>query len=378
MSPEQKGRPGRLRNAALGVVLATIAGLLAFGAPAHAATAAARTPATPATTTVGADSGSVAGVSPGVAATMKGTGPAAQQKALAAYWTPARMKAAIPDGALQARLGHVPTSTPAKPTTTVPLGAPGRVAPAAGKVGTAGGGVTPDAYYPNYPVGAPPAATNGKVYGTYYINGSYIDYQCSATVVNSESKAEVWTAGHCVTESGTWAVNWAFVPNCYNNGAGGCVAPFGVWYAYQLWSKTAYINNNNDLANDVGTAVMYRNSGILIANYLGGQGIEWNYPVGQAVSAFGYPVPSFTGVDLVQENGTVFNFGSVSGTDCMVNYMTPGSSGGAWLAAFNGSYGYINGHNDFKYNAYPQYMCSAYYGDQVGSLFNQVRVISPP
>jgi hypothetical protein len=60
----------------------------------------------------------------------------------------------------------------------------------------------------------------------------------------------------------------------------------------------------------------------------------------------------------------------------MSSNMTGGASGGAWLISFNGEYGYINGHNDFKYNNYPQYMFSPYYGDQVASLFNAVKNMS--
>jgi hypothetical protein len=178
------------------------------------------------------------------------------------------------------------------------------------------------------------------------------------------------TAGHCVTEAQTWAVNWWFVPNCYNDGSGGCTAPFGWWAAQQLWAPTAYFDND-DVADDVGAAVMYPDNGWQIASYLGGQGIEWNYSVGEYVSAFGYPVPGYTGVDLVEANDYTNDYGD--GTVDMFNNMTPGSSGGPWLASFNGSYGYIDGHNDFRYPADPQYMWSPYYGNQVANLYGSVQ-----
>jgi hypothetical protein len=91
--------------------------------------------------------------------------------------------------------------------------------------------------------------------------------------------------------------------------------------------------------------------------------------------AFGYPqAPPFNGQYLVGDNGYTYNGGG--GTIYMVNYMTGGSSGGAWLNWFNGQWGYINGHNDFKYTNLPQYMFSPYYGNQVASLYNTVRGIS--
>ena len=91
--------------------------------------------------------------------------------------------------------------------------------------------------------------------------------------------------------------------------------------------------------------------------------------------AFGYPQAApFDGCCLVGENGYTYDGGG--GTIFMVNYMTGGSSGGAWLNFFDGNWGYINGHNDFKYNTLPQYMYSPYYGNQVASLYNTVRNIS--
>src|SRR6266852_2295884 len=100
---------------------------------------------------------------------------------------------------------------------------------------------------------------------------------------------------------------------------------------------------------------MNRTGGWRITDYLGGQGIAWNYPTGQYVHALGYPQASpFNGCCLVEDDGYAYNAGG--GTIYMVNYQTGGSSGGPWLAWYSNGWGYINGHNDFKYNGYPQYM----------------------
>jgi hypothetical protein len=252
---------------------------------------------------------------------------------------------------------------------TQPQGQSGQVAPSAPKQepkATGASGIQPMAYYPNYPVGHPVARTYGKVFFTSF----GVNYVCSATVVNTEGKSEVWTAGHCVSDGAAWNYNWTFVPN-YASG----YAPYGYWYAYQLWTTTAWFYNNNDFANDVGSAVLYRNNGWRITDYLGGQGIIWNYPIGLYAYAFGYPQASpFNGCCLVAEQNYTYNGGG--GTIFMVNYMTGGSSGGAWLTYFNGQWGYINGHNDFKYNSLPQYMYSPYYGNQVANLYASVRYIS--
>jgi len=326
-------------------------------------------------TATAGQAGAVSGpaqLSPDVAAGAQGVGPDAHARALAAYWTADRMKSARPDSEMPSVKAQS-SAAQAKVATSKPDGTSGKVSPTAPAAEPKGapqaktdGGAAPAAYYPNYPVGHPVARTSGKVFFTSF----GVDYVCSGTVVNSEGRSEVWTAGHCVSDGAAWNYNWTFVPN-YASGS----APYGYWYAYQLWTTTAWFNNNNDFANDVGAAVMYRNSGWRITDYLGGQGIAWNYPIGYYMYAFGYPHASpFTGCCLTAENNYTYDGGG--GTIYMLNYMTGGSSGGGWLNFFDGNWGYINGHNDFKYNTLPQYMFSPYYGNQVASLYNTVRGIS--
>ncbi len=312
-------------------------------------------------------------LSPNVAAMVKGTGPDARAKALASYWNAARMRSAKPDSQMPSLKAHAATKPSAAGTTKV-SGPPTRISgtssattPKTADPGASGRGTRPSAYYPNYPVGSPVARTAGKVFFTSF----GVNYVCSGTIVNTEGKSTVWTAGHCVSDGGAWNYNWVFVPN-YASGS----APYGYWGSYQLWTTTAWLNNNNDFADDVGASIMYRNTaGSRIADYLGGQGIAWNYAIGYYMYAFGYPQASpFNGCCLVEEQGSTYDGGG--GTIYMLNYMTGGSSGGAWLNWFDGNWGYINGHNDFKYNGSPQYMYSPYYGNQVANLYNAVRYIS--
>jgi hypothetical protein len=349
-----------------------VAGTMTAGMAAVAGTAASAAPAAP-----GRSAGVVSGstrLTPEAAKLATGTGVDAQQRALAAYWTPARMMAAKPDSELPsvkagAAHNNKKTSGATKPQGTAQRvsGAAPTVEPKVTSPGSApSSGISPMAYYPNYPVGHPVASTSGKVFFTSF----GVNYVCSGGIVNTEGKSEVWTAGHCVSDGGAWNYNWVFVPN-YVAGW----APYGYWYSYQLWTTSAWFYNNGDFANDVGSSVMWRNNGWRITDYLGGQGIAWNYPIGYYMYAFGYPAAyPFDGNYLVAEEGYTYDGGG--GTIYMVNYMTGGSSGGYWLNWFDGNWGYINGHNDFKYTAYPQYMFSPYYGNQVGSLYNAVRYIS--
>ncbi|WP_117211787.1 trypsin-like serine peptidase [Allorhizocola rhizosphaerae] len=312
--------------------------------------------------------GGLAALSADVAATAR-PGVAGAHEALARYWTPERMKSALPDSELPAVKGAKarPGGSPARPQGAAQK--IGGATPVATPEVIAQGGPGTQAYFPNYPVGHPVARTYGKVFFT----ASGLNYVCSGTIVNTEGKSTVWTAAHCNTSGQTWHYNWTFVPNYYNG-----VAPYGNWYAYQLWSTAAFFHDNNDLANDVGAAIMYRDGGWRIADYFGAQGIAWNYPIGYFMNAFGYPqgLP-FTGCCLVgEQNYTYDGAGFWAGTIYQTNFMTGGSSGGAWLNWFDGNWGYINGHNDFKFTVLPQYMFSPYYGNQVAGLYGAVRNIS--
>lgn len=322
---------------------------------------------------VAAKAGTVSGVaklSAEVARNVQGSGVEAEHRALTAYWNPARMKAARPDTempVMKAAAGSARKAAQAPPgagrqgTPQKIAAAPPKAAPQAGPVGP-----STQAYDPAYPVGHPVARTVGKVFFTSF----GVNYVCSASIVNSEGRSTVWTAGHCLSSGAAWNYNWTFVPN-YVNGS----APYGYWYSSNLTTTTAWFYNNNDYANDVGAAVMTSNNGVRIADYLGGQGIAWNQPVGGYVYAYGYPQGSpFNGCCLYAEEGYTYDGGG--GTVYMVNYMTGGSSGGPWLGWFDGNWGYVNGHNDFKYNAYPEYMFSPYYGNQVADVYNAVRYAS--
>lgn len=347
----------------------TVVAVIAAGMTAVAAPTAAN--AISPTLTTAATVSSSSHLSAEVARTVKGTGFAAVQQALAAYWTPSRMKAALPDSALpalQAGAAMARTSLRTGAATTVP-GAAEKIAAYAPTVTPRASvpGVLPRASLPGYPVGHPTARTNGKVFFTSFGQ----NFVCSGAIVNTEGKSEVWTAGHCVSDGGAFNTNWVFVPN-YVNGS----APFGVWSSASLTTTTAWFNNNGDFANDVGAAVVFRNNGVRITDFLGGQGIAWNQVVsGNLVFAFGYPqAPPFDGSSLFLEQGVTSDGGG--GTIFQANAMTGGSSGGPWLLGFDGNFGFINGHNDFKFNNLPQFMYSPYYGDQVAAVYNAVRNIT--
>ena len=304
-------------------------------------------------------------LTPAVKKLMKGSGAAAEAKAVEAYWTPARMKAAKPldTSDLFKHSGTAPrqTSKAEKPQGPAKSVAPAKSA-AAPRAVKNGSDIEAQTTYPNLPYYHPAARTNGKVFFTR--NGG--NYVCSGSIVNSEGKSLVWTAGHCVVDGQVWDSNFTFVPS-YSNGS----RPYGTWYARQLTTTSGWYYNR-DFSQDVGAATVYRNFGYRITDYLGGQGIMWNQTPNYYTCAFGYPQAwPYNGASLVQACGNTGNAGN--GTIYMYSGMTGGSSGGGWYRNFNGSWGYVNGHNDFIYTNAPVWMYSPYYGTQVANLYNAVR-----
>jgi V8-like Glu-specific endopeptidase len=298
-----------------------------------------------------------------------GGGASAQANALrvATFWTPARLKAARNLDAIAAS----PAAVRAAQAKAHPDGPAGRIGGRA-----ANHGLRPL----DGPIGQPwpgssgsaPATTTGKVFFTDHLGGWW---QCSASTVNSNGLNVVFTAGHCVfgTAGGelpageTWHSNWEFIPD-YNNGS----APIGVWTANQLWTLTNYVNNG-DFGDDMGAAVMNTNNGRHIVNVVGGQGFAWNWGANLAVDDLGYPAqPPFTGGTLEFCTGTEYTspfFSSTIGLACNFN---GGSSGGPWLAFFNGTWGDVNGVNSYTDSGAPGNIFSPYFGNNAINLYNAV------
>lgn len=364
------------RASAAAVTAALVAGvsLAASATSADASSAARLKPSSPASAVSHVNS-----LSPAVRKTAKGSGFDAEAKAAANFWTAARMKSAKPLDMV------VVKGAPPKPLAAVSHGKPTTIQPSAPGGRSASGKMAPTWSYPNLPVYQDTARTNGKVFFTRTYGGQTWSYQCSGAIVNTEGKSTVWTAGHCLYGNAdgdtarkpkVWDTTFIFVPAYVNgswpsSGAATASAPFGAWYAKSMTSLNGWINSGN-FAYDNGAVTVGRNSaGYRIADYLGANGLQWNASPNYWADAFGYPAKSpFNGQLLVKASGNTTNRGSVIS---MPSGMTPGSSGGPWLRNYSGSYGYINGHNDFNYVSSPSVMYSPYYSTGVANLYNAVR-----
>lgn len=266
----------------------------------------------------------------------------------AAYWTPERMAAAIPVPAAELAPSDQPTDIAG------PQGEPGRAAPAVPLTATS----LEDSALTGLDTGSvatkwrgsrfsAPASTSGKV---FFVADDGGNYTCSASTVNSGGKDVVFTAGHCVHGGGpgrSWfdASTWTFAPSY--NAKKKNPTPYGLWTAWQLWSLSGW-TDSGDRTHDIGAAVMQTDGwGTHIVDAVGGQGIEWNWPLEQHIYQFGYPARApFAGKMLQYCSNWTYNDGGHEGIDCN---MTEGASGGPWLDDFDGTFGWLDSVNSWVF-----------------------------
>jgi len=318
---------------------------------ASAAAAPAAAPANPgATITVSAP------VSADVQKTMN-TKHISRDAAMKAYWTPARMRAAIPLD-VTAKAGAAPRAR-----TNAQAGALHKVAPAAGtakprkaatrqRTGTAGAAAAVNA-----------SPTVGKVFFRDATDG--LNYVCSAGTVNSNSKRLISTAGHCVHHGsgGTWHQNWTFVPY-YDHGN----RPYGTWSAYRLVTFNGWANSS-DLNYDVGFVKANDLGGVHIVNRVGGNGIQTGQSKSRAMTIIGYPAEApYPGDWQYYCQGTTYASGSRIAMACP---LTRGVSGGPWLFGYSNStlLGSINGTSSTT-NSGRTTLWSPYFSNDVWNLYN--------
>lgn len=186
------------------------------------------------------------------------------------YWTPERMKNAIPLDAPDP--GTLPAGS-ADPA-AAPTGEPGRIEPVAPTV--------PSQAVPRAPLITESAAV-GKVFFTDPSDGK--DHVCSGSALNSPSRQMVITAGSCVHggKGKTWMTNWTYAPR-YRSGD----RPFGTYAAKQLRTFTAWMDSSA-VSRDVGLVTTWPLNGTRLVDATGGQGLAWDYPKKVGITILDYP-----------------------------------------------------------------------------------------
>lgn len=214
---------------------------------------------------------------------------------------------------------------------------------------------------------------HGKVFFTIPSGASAGDYVCSATSVNSPDRNLVLSAGHCA-HAGVFASNWLFVP-AYKNGD----APFGEWPATEL-ATTEQWKSSENLKFDISMATVAPNGqGKELADVVGARGIAFNQPREQNYESFGYPAESppfeFTGGRefrcTSKLDGTDNPGGDGPNTNRIACDMTGGSSGGGWVAGST-----LLGVNSYSYCAVliscEQTLYSPYFSNDAQNLYESL------
>jgi V8-like Glu-specific endopeptidase len=227
------------------------------------------------------------------------------------YWTPARMRDAIP-----AERVHGPTPQ-AKP-------------------GTGGGGTS------SFEAPLPYPSAHGKVFFT----DSGVNYVCSGTALVSTNSSVVWTAGHCVNEGpGSFYTNFLFVP-AYRDGA----APYGSFAGPTLLTTSGW-QANGEFGVDVGAAVVGRNaSGQTLAQAVAERSPVFNAARNQSYTLYGYPAAKRFNGQRMRVCSTAWSRDDTSAIPATMGVscdMTGGSSGGGWVTSSGAvasviSYGYAS------------------------------------
>ncbi len=214
-----------------------------------------------------------------------------------------------------------------------------------------------------------PYSTQGKIFmRAYSPRHGWYKSSCSATVVNTENKQVIFTAGHCVYDDSRWSRRVAFVPG-YRNGS----RPFGTFAAKNLRVLSDWQASRN-FNYDVAAVKLYPNAdGQKVANVVGSRGIAWNQSYPESFYAYGYPADSpFDGSKLYVCSSWFggIDANSQPGPDPMRIGcdMTGGSSGGGWMVGSN-----LNSVNSYGYRTEPDHMYGPYFGSAVGNLYNEVR-----
>jgi V8-like Glu-specific endopeptidase len=209
-----------------------------------------------------------------------------------------------------------------------------------------------------------------RIHGILFLTIGGQSASCSATVVTSFSHDVILTAGHCLANPGpalgqtTFSQNVAFVPG-YRDMA----RPFGTYPATSLrtpgiWAVEGVISF------DFGAVKLASPTGVPIQDQLGSRGVSFNRPSfnGQVFGIFGYPAqPSefYNGERLIFCSSPFLGFeqgtGGIMAGPCR---QQQGSSGGGWVSG-NGLVNSVVSHGGCPV---PSTLCTTTVGTYLGDL----------
>jgi V8-like Glu-specific endopeptidase len=160
------------------------------------------------------------------------------------------------------------------------------------------------------------------------------DYQCTASVIRLRI---VITAGHCVGSPVKatgghffWYTNWIFIPADING-----AAPFGSWTSFSQGASGPWVNGNGSFPNseDWGFLAMNDKGTTKVGTLTGNFGYISLALSAANLTTLGYPGNLDSGAYMEENNGTT-NANGNNNTWTIGSAMGRGSSGGPWLLNF--------------------------------------------
>ena len=224
------------------------------------------------------------------------------------------------------------------------------------------------------------SSTVGRVFFTDSAGGVYA---CSGSSVTSEAGDMVLTAGHCVFGGSglvndfsvprNWYGNWVYVPGYYVDGSGYGHEPYGGWDAWAIATSSAWITSADE-SQDIGFGLVVRNSSNqALTTVVGGQGLTWDQPLYEPVTAYGYPVNPSNPAAPVGVKTCVSSLGMYYSVGSIICGLGPGASGGPWLVNQDAwGMGYVAGINTVWYPGL-NLMDSPWFSTNVLTMYTSLR-----
>lgn len=184
--------------------------------------------------------------------------------------------------------------------------------------------------------------------GKLFFSDGTSDYVCSGAAVNTPERDVVLTAGHCVNSGATrgllgcrpgrYYTRFLFVPG-YAAGA----RPYGAWTGVTALAQPDWVNQCGSFSHDQALLTVAPLGGRRLVDVVGGNGVAWGYPPREdGVRVLGWPAEApYDGERAQQCTGPTTAFPE-TGDAQMSCPLTGGASGGPWfLGMVSPDVGYI-------------------------------------
>lgn len=216
-----------------------------------------------------------------------------------------------------------------------------------------------------------------KAAGRIFFTMAGQTYVCSGSVVTSNNRDLVVTAGHCVYNTTTkqYVNNLVFAPH-YESGN----RPVGTFVA-RFMKATDKWEKGVDYNNDVAIVLMNTNeNGEHVQDLCGSFGLVINAPAQAQTHAFGYPMNINNGETMSNcidnsKTPSLILMGSFKGLQITCG-MGGGASGGPWLRSYNSNnhFGQQVSLTSFSYTFAPGKIHGPHFSaDNIGILFNNYQ-----